>query len=130
MTDSTGRTRGLTAAIALLVLGAAIGISADRLLHRGLADHVTQAERFHDDPFAVLDSALSFRPEQREAVHAILRARQEDVDQVWSDTHTRLLAIIDSAMAQLEAMLDSSQVEHLHRLAAVLHDQPSNDPSH
>lgn len=130
MTTSAGRTRGITAVIALLVLGAAIGITADRLLHGGAISHLTVAQQFHEDPFAVLDSALSFRPEQHEGVRAILQARQEDVDQVWRDTHTRLLAIIDSAMAQLEAVLDSTQVEQLHHLASVLHGQPSTGLSH
>jgi hypothetical protein len=122
----TGRhSRGLAvlAAVALLVLGAALGITFDRFHVRSVPAQ-TGLFRLHDDPFSVMDSALVLRADQRDRVRAIIEARQQDIDGVWENTHHSLLAILDSVVIDLATVLDSAQMEKLRDLADVLHGGP------
>ena len=113
--------RLLVSSGALVLLGAALGIAADRMHHRrftvafvhapppGPGDGVTAS-------FEMLDSLLQLRPEQRERVRAILMARQEPIDSIWATTHRSLRTSLDSTAGELEAILDNHQRDRLNAL--------------
>ena len=122
MTASRITARAVVAAVSLLVIGAALGVTIDR--HRVTPAMRVTAIRIHEDPFAVMDSALVLRPDQRESVRSIIEARQTDIEGVWGETHRRLLGLLDSTMSDLEAVLDADQVGRLRDLATVIHGSP------
>jgi hypothetical protein len=70
---------------------------------------------------ATLDRELDLRPDQRAAVAAVLESRQAEIDEVWFDTHTRLVAIGDSVVSEISAVLDSAQARRLREIADQLH---------
>jgi hypothetical protein len=129
MTGRSSRGLAVFAALALLVLGAALGITFDRL-HVRSAAVPSNLFRLHDDPFAVLDSALELRADQRDRVRVIIEERQEDIDGVWENTHHGLLAILDSTVMDLDTVLDAEQRAKLRELANVLHTGQAPRPLH
>lgn len=115
--------RAWVAAFALLALGAVLGITFDRFHVRGgpgsgLHDQVRR------DPVGFMDRELSFTPEQRTRIAAIMERRQHQLDTVWQDTHNRLVATIDSLVTEISAELDSSQVPRFNALVDRLHSAP------
>jgi hypothetical protein len=129
MTGRSSRGLAVFAALALLVLGAALGITFDRLHVRSTAIP-SNLFRLHDDPFAVLDSALALRADQRDRVRVIIEERQADIDGVWASTHNGLLAILDSTVIELDTVLDAEQRATLRELANVLHGGQAPRPLH
>jgi hypothetical protein len=121
MTGSRGRWRAVLAVSSLLVLGAAAGVTADRLVQKHRSAGMLRFEQVHSDPMRAIDRALDLRPDQRARVEAILKARQASLDAVWADTHTRLQATVDSVMDELTAVLDADQAERFRKLAEELH---------
>jgi hypothetical protein len=126
--------RLLVSSGALILLGAALGIAFDRMHHR----RVTVAIMHGPPPgpgagvtasFAMLDSLLELRPEQRERVRAILLSRQEPIDSIWATTHRSLRTSLDSTAGELEAILDSHQRDRLNALLGGLRN-PSPTPTH
>jgi hypothetical protein len=113
-------TRVILASLALLVIGAAAGITADRLLHRAPAQAVLLS-RVQTDAIGVIDERLHLRPEQRERVAAILERRQGAIDAVWRNTHIQLRATIDSVVDEIAAVLDSGQAVRFRTLANEVH---------
>jgi hypothetical protein len=115
-------TRTVVAIIALLVLGAAGGIAADRMLHRSPDDRVNALlARVQTDAIGVMHEELNLRPEQREKVAAVLERRQRDINAVWNDTHIRLRATMDSVVEEIAVLLDSSQAARFRTLADEVH---------
>jgi hypothetical protein len=113
--------RLLLSSSALVLLGAALGIAFDRLHHR----RVTVAFVHAPPPgpgagvtasFAMLDSLLELRPEQRERVRQILQSRQEPIDSIWATTHRSLRTSLDSTAGELESILDDRQRDKLNAL--------------
>ncbi len=115
--------RAAVAALALLVLGAAIGIHADRLHFRS-GEHAELMERMRRDPLGTMEQELVLRPEQRARVAEIFYRRQKDIDAVWEQSHHRLRATVDSFTAELAAVLDTGQARRLHEVANRLHSSP------
>ncbi|MGH7719293.1 MAG: hypothetical protein ACREON_10675 [Gemmatimonadaceae bacterium] len=124
MNGRPGRWRTVVAAASLLTLGAAAGITADRLLHRRADAVASRLARVHRDPLAAVDRAVGLRPEQRARVAAILESRQPAIDRVWRDTHVRLRATVDSVVSEIAAVLDSGQAERFRAAARELHGEP------
>jgi hypothetical protein len=115
-------TRAVLAALALLTIGAAAGISADRLLHRPHQSRTAVLlSRVQTDAMGVIDEQLDLRPEQRERVAEILERRQGAIDAVWRNTHIQLRATIDSVVNEIAAVLDSDQVVRFRTLADEVH---------
>ncbi|HEX9895162.1 MAG TPA: hypothetical protein VGA78_14620 [Gemmatimonadales bacterium] len=117
-------TRAVLAAVALLILGGAIGVTADRLHHRPHGTAALWAE-VQKDPVGVMQRELDLRPEQRARVAAIMEQRQGAIDAVWRDTHVRLRATIDSVVSEIAAVLDPDQAERFRRLADEIHSGPA-----
>jgi hypothetical protein len=121
MTAARGKWRVVIAVSSLLVLGAAAGITADRLVQKHRSAGMLRFEQVHADPMRAIDRALDLRPEQRVRVEAILKARQASIDAVWSDTHERLQATVDSVLNEVTAVLDPDQAVRFRALAEELH---------
>jgi hypothetical protein len=120
MNPSRSRWQAWLAAVALMVLGAVLGVTFDRLHVRGDA-HAALMERVRRDPLGVMDRELKLTPEQRSRVGAILQSRQADIDRVWDETHTRLQATLDSVVNEIAAVLDSNQAVRFRAVAYELH---------
>jgi Spy/CpxP family protein refolding chaperone len=120
------------AALALLVIGAAVGVTVDRFHHRSGSSGSSLHARVRRDPIGVIDRELNLRPEQRTRIAAILDQRQGNIDAVWRDMHVRLRATIDSVVEEIAAALDSSQAQRFRKLADELHNSPEFriPPSH
>ena len=115
-------TRAVLASLALLIIGAAAGITADRLLHRAPEQRVAVLlSRVQTDAIGVIDERLDLRPDQRERVAAILERRQGAIDAVWRNTHIHLRATIDSVVEEIAAVLDSDQAVRFRTLADEVH---------
>ena len=115
-------TRAVLASLALFIIGAAAGITADRLLHRAPEHRVAVLmSRVQTDALGVINEQLDLRPEQRERVAAILERRQGAIDAVWRNTHIQLRATIDSVVEEIAAVLDSDQAIRFRTLADEVH---------
>ena len=115
--------RAAIAALALVALGAAIGIHADRL-HVRSGEHARLMEELRRDPLGTMERELALRPEQRVRVSEILDRGQKNIDAVWQDTHTRLRATVDSFTVEIAAVLDSGQAKKFLEVANRLHSSP------
>ena len=125
--------RAWLAALALLALGAVLGITFDRFHVRGGHNPLSRLhEQLRHDPMAVMERELNLRPAQRTRIAAILELRQGDINAVWEDTHIRLRATIDSVVTEIAAELDSAQARKFRDLADKLHNAPGflPQPSH
>ena len=104
--SSPQRWRTAVAAASLLVLGAAIGVAADRSLHRGRRTVISIHQMSTEGRLELLDRELALRPEQRERIASILARRQADVDRAWTDARAQLRTVIDSVVTEIESTLD------------------------
>jgi hypothetical protein len=122
MIPSQSRWHTVLAIASLLVIGAALGVTVDRLLHKRQIAHggISRAE-MHADPMSVLDRELDLRPEQRARVAAIVETRQGAINRVWLETHTALQATLDSAVSEVAAVLDANQAARFRALVEELH---------
>src|SRR5262245_44642035 len=122
--------RAWLAALALLVLGAVLGITFDRFHVRGLG-HGSMSrlhEQLRHDPMAVIDRELHLSPEQRTRIAALLERRQHDINAAWEDVHVRLRATIDSVVNEIAAELDSAQAVKFRTTADRIHSTPGFMP--
>lgn len=120
MTSSRSRLQTALAIAALLVLGAVIGVSADRLHHRGAAA-IPAASIDQHEALDELDRLVTLRPEQRTRIESILATRQADIDEAWRNARSHIEATINQVMAEIEAVLDPDQVAPFRALVERLH---------
>jgi len=120
MSEGPRNWRAALAAIALLLIGAALGIAVDRVYHRSVAREATRLPPTRGTGITAsiefLDSALVLRPEQRRRIEAILARRQGPIDSIWSRTHRSLLSSLDSTVAEMGLLLDAGQRARLDSL--------------
>ena len=117
------RWRTAVAAASLLVLGAAVGVAADRVLHRGRRTAVSIHQMSTQGRLELLDRELSLRPEQRERIEGILTQRQADVDRAWVNARAALRAAVDSVVTEIEATLDPAHRERYRVLVRQVHGE-------
>lgn len=122
MTGSRARTA--LAAASLIALGAAAGIAVDRLLHRRPHVQVIGLRDVSENPLGMIERVVPLRPDQRTRIAAILATRQDQIDAVWSDTHTRLLGALDSLVDDIVAVLDADQAVRFRAHVRELHAEP------
>lgn len=101
----------------LFLCGAVVGIVGTHLYygHRlrqpgGLADLALQVESRR------LTRQLDLRPDQQEALAAIVADTREEITGIRHDVVGRLRTLRDRATVRLEAVLDAEQKEKLHHL--------------
>lgn len=100
--------RALVAALSLLVLGAVIGIAADRHLHAGRG-HANPAAAMHEMTMASLDEHVDLTAEQRRQIDDIVAARRHSLRDAWQLVHAQLGAAADTVNQEIEAILTPEQ---------------------
>jgi hypothetical protein len=125
------RGRLAVAAIALLVIGAALGITADRLHHR--RPHVivvSQGQSGVDASLELLDSLLALTDKQRTEIQAILAQRQGPIDSIWMNTHIALRSTLDSTADAVARVLDENQKTRFNQVFGNWHTPPRGRHPH
>lgn len=113
------------AALALLVIGAALGIAVDRFHVRGGSDRATSLlAEIERDPMAVIEREVNLRPEQRGPIGAILERYQAAMDTVWGESNRRVRATVEGVIADITAQLDSNQARRFQALLNEIHSSP------
>ncbi len=106
----SGRTRAGVAVAGLVLLGFALGVFADhlRLAYRM---HRSAGELTHQEAMVAMLHTLDLGGEQREAIDEIFGRYHAKVEQQLAAVHPVLLATIDSARLEIEALLEPDQLE-------------------
>ena len=118
--------RAWAAALALLVLGAIIGIALDRF-HLRPHDHASaMLAEIERDPMAVLEREIGLRPEQRAPIGAILERWQATVDSVWGESNRQVRAAVGGVVNDIAAQLDSTQARRFQELINEIHNSPKS----
>lgn len=134
--------RAVLVLILTFAAGAAAGVAADRLwldpgegpassaetpadstLREGDSDEDhdrgdrprTTIERFADE--------LGLTQEQRSRIEEILSRHREEMHEMWSEIRPRFRRMVDSARADIEAVLSEEQVEQYRRLLRREHEE-------
>lgn len=106
--------RAAVGVVALLVIGAVLGIAVDRRLHGGAAPHGAAAV-LHEAAMSGMAEEIALTPEQRRQVEAILRSRHDAMQSVWHTIHEQLGTTLDSVHAEIEVVLSPEQQEAFRR---------------
>jgi Spy/CpxP family protein refolding chaperone len=107
----SGKSRAGWAAAGLVLLGFALGVLADHLWLAYRMHHRPAPEVTHSEAVAVMLQSLDLTDEQRASVGAIFDRYQAKVEEQLEAIHPKLLATIDSARFEIEALLDPRQLE-------------------
>ena len=116
--------RGWVAALALLVIGAVLGITFDRLHVRNRDRPTTLLTEIERDPMTVLEREIGLRPEQRGPIGAILERYQASMDSVWGASNRGVRATVEGVINDITAQLDSTQAQRFHALLDEIHSSP------
>jgi len=125
MTRTRSTLRMLIATGSLVVMGAALGITADRMLHGRGDARMSQLRAIQEDPVGAIDRVVRLRPEQRERVASVLAARQSMIDEAWHDVHNHLLATLDTVVNEIAAALDPAQAAAFRAHFEEIHGTPA-----
>ena len=116
--------RGWLAALALIVIGAVLGITVDRL-HVRSPDRATRLlAEIERDPMMVLEREINLRPEQRGPIGAILQRYQAAMDSVWRESNRRMRGTVEGVIDDITAQLDSTQARRFQALLDEIHSSP------
>ena len=119
-------TRALLALASTFVIGIVIGCGADRTILSPSAyarASTTQHGQLphHDEVLAELRTELKLSDAQAAKVEEIFRAHQSEIDAAWAQVHENLQRAMQQTTAQIETVLDSTQVQRLHEWVAERH---------
>jgi len=112
------------AALALLLIGAVLGIAVDRFHVRDRDQASTLLAEIERDPMAVLEREINLRPEQRASIGAILERYQATLDSVWGESNRRVRATVQGVVTDIAAQLDSTQARRFRALIDEIHSSP------
>ena len=118
--------KGWAAGLALLMIGAILGITVDRFHVRNSDPAGRLLAEVHRDPMAVVERELDLRPEQRGPIKAILDRHQSAVDSLWGESNSRLQATIQGVVTEIAAQLDSTQARRFRELLDEIHRSPQS----
>lgn len=108
--STTSRLIGITS---LLVIGAVLGIAADRTLHSPsgvMARHAEQVrETLHEQALGELHERLRLTDDQRHAIDRVFRQHQATVDQTWETLRPHIESAVDSVHTEIESVLTDEQ---------------------
>lgn len=124
--------RTLLAVLSIFLLGAVAGVAVDRTML--IPDHAHAVAvgvrgggpRDHDEVLAELRAELGLSPEQSAQVEEILAARHGEMEAAWAEIHANLRRATQQATSEIEAVLDSAQIERLHEWLAERHGRTSD----
>lgn len=107
------RARAGLAAVGLVLVGFALGVFAD---HLWLASRTprTEAQLTHREAMVEMLHSLDLTDEQRAAIDAIIRRSEAKIEEQFAAVHPQLLATIDSARHEIEALLEPDQLRAFH----------------
>lgn len=117
--------KAIGAALALLVIGAVLGITFDRYHVRNRDQASTLLAAIERDPMGVIDREIGLRPEQRAPIGAILERYQATLDSLWGTNNRQLRATVGAVVNDITAVLDSSQARRFHALINEIHSSPN-----
>jgi hypothetical protein len=118
--------RAWLAAVALLVIGAVLGITFDRYHVRDRDQATTLLAEIERDPMAVLEREIGLRPEQRAPIGAILKRWQASLDSVWSESNRQVRTAVVGVVDDIAAQLDSTQARRFRALIDEIHSSPKS----
>lgn len=107
------KTRAGLAAVGLVLIGFALGVLADHLWLAYRAHH-SAPESTHSERLIQMLHTLELTADQRETIDTILERYHERVERQLAQVHPVLLATIDSARHEIEAVLDPDQLRQFH----------------
>ncbi len=105
------RWRATLAAVSLIVLGGVLGVTLDRVWFLPASMDSDGPVDAQAEMVASLQTELGLTPTQAGEIAAILRRYQEHVTQSWEGMRPGLRAAMDSAGAEIEAVLAPEQRE-------------------
>ena len=106
--------RTIVGAVSLVAIGAVLGITADRTLHRGGSAlmnqhlHELQAD-MHARAMSEFQERLHLDAQQRNRIDSVFRAQQASVDQAWASLRPSVQSAVDSVHAHIESILTPEQ---------------------
>ena len=95
------RLKGWMGVVALLLIGAALGVFVDRIVASDRPSHRASAQE--SDP-------VKMTPEQRQKIVAIFVRHQPTLDSIWAETRRKLSAAVDSTAAEIRPVLRPDQL--------------------
>lgn len=116
--------RAWLAALALLVIGAVLGVTFDRFHVRNRDHATTLLAEIERDPMAVIEREVNLRPEQRGRIATILERYQANLDSVWGESNRQVRATVEGVIADITAQLDSTQARRFKALINEIHSSP------
>jgi hypothetical protein len=116
--------KAMAAALALLVIGAVLGVTFDRYHVRARDHGTTLLAEIERDPMAVLEREIGLRPDQRAPISAILQRWQATLDSVWGESNRQVRVAVVGVVDDIAAQLDSSQTRRFHALIDQIHSSP------
>ena len=112
------------AVLALLVIGAVLGIAIDRFHVRGGNHASALLEEIERNPMAVIDREISLRPDQRASVGRIIERYQATMDSAWGESNRQVRATVGAVINDITAQLDSAQARKFRALINKIHSSP------
>jgi hypothetical protein len=102
--------------LSMLILGTVAGVGVDRaILIPARAEAVGgSAPGGHETVLAALQAELSLSDDQLARVGEVFASHQSDIEEAWKQVHETLDVAIAEATIEVEAVLDSAQIERLH----------------
>ena len=116
--------RGWVAALALVVIGAVLGITFDRFHVRNQDNATTLLAEIERDPMTVLEREINLRPEQRGPIGEILKRYQATLDSVWGASNRGVRVTVEGVIDDITAQLDSTQARRFQALLDEIHSSP------
>jgi hypothetical protein len=132
LTDST---RAGLAILATFVIGLVVGCGVDRTLLTSPSFAVasnaqSSSLQHHEAVLAELSTELKLSPEQTARVQQIFKDRQAEIEAAWAQVHKDLERAMQRTTAEIETVLDSTQVQQLHAWIAARHGTSGHGPRH
>lgn len=111
------RTAMVVGGLSLLVLGAVIGITVDRVL---LAHHPPQIDgaELHQAALTFFHDELGLEEHQVSEIHEVFMEHQPSIDSSWQKLRPQLLMAVDSVHAEIESLLTPEQRAHFKQWVA------------
>jgi hypothetical protein len=116
--------KAAAAALALLVIGAVLGVTFDRYHVRGRNHGTTLLAEIERNPMAVMEREIGLRPEQRAPIAAIFERWQATLDSVWGESNRQVRGAVVGVVNDIAAQLDSTQARRFHALINEIHSSP------
>ncbi len=124
---STRNLRAVLGGVSLLVIGAVLGVMVDRfmLLHTpveaGQPAALQAMATDHAEALADLARTLELSETQTAHVHEVFMRHQGTIDRAWLALRHHMQAVVDTATAEIEVVLDAAQRERLRAWIAERH---------